>query len=100
MAELKNKLPPIHPGEILKQGLDEIGLSARAFCEALAVPFNRIAAIIREERAITPDTALRLARYFNTTAEFWMGLQQYYDLKQTERQHGKEIRAAVKPHAA
>jgi len=64
------------------------------------VPFNRIAAIIREERAITPDTALRLARYFNTTAEFWMGLQQYYDLKQTERQHEKEIRAAVKPHAA
>jgi addiction module HigA family antidote len=95
-----NKLPPIHPGEILREDMEELSLSARALAEAIDVPHNRIAAILRGERAITADTALRLAVYFGTTAEVWMNLQQAYDLKKTELERGKEIRAAVRPSAA
>jgi len=95
-----NKLPPIHPGELLREDMGALGLSARALAEAIAVPHNRIAAILRGERAITADTALRLAAYFGTSAEVWMNLQQAYDLKKTERGRGKAIRAAVKHRAA
>lgn len=95
-----NKLPPIHPGEFLWEDMEALGLSARALADALAVPHNRIAAILRGERAVTADTALRLAIYFGTSAEVWMNLQQAYDLKRAEREHGKAIRAAVKKRAA
>lgn len=95
-----NKLPPIHPGELLREDMEALGLSARALAEAITVPHNRIAAILRGERAITADTALRFAAYFGTSAEVWMNLQQAYDLKKTEREHGKAIRAAVKARAA
>jgi len=95
-----NKLPPIHPGEFLREDMDELGLSARALAEAIAVPHNRIAAILRGERSISADTALRLAVYFGTSAEVWMNLQKTYDLKMTERERGDAIRAAVKPRAA
>lgn len=91
-----DKMPPIHPGEFLREELDELGLSARAFADALGVPHNRIAAILRGQRAVTADTALRLAAYFGTSADVWMNLQQSYDLKQTELEHGREIRATVK----
>ncbi len=95
-----NRMPPIHPGEILADELGELGLSARAFADALGVPHNRIAAILRAQRAITADTALRLGQYFGTTAKFWLNLQQSYDLKVTERERGKRIRATVKRRAA
>lgn len=89
-------MPPIHPGEFLREELDELGLSARAFADALGVPHNRIAAILRGRRAVTADTALRLAAYFGTSADVWMNLQKTYDLKRTEQEHGREIRATVK----
>jgi len=95
-----NNLPPIHPGELLREDMEELGLSARALADAIGVPHNRIAAILRGERAITADTALRLAAYFGTSAEVWMNLQQVYDLKKTELERGKEIRKSIKSRAA
>lgn len=93
-------MPPIHPGELLKEDMEELGLSARALAEALEVPHNRISAILRGDRAITADTALRLAAYFGTSAEVWMNLQMTYDLKRAEMENGEMIRAVIKQHAA
>lgn len=89
-------MPPIHPGEFLREELDELGLSARAFADALGVLHNRIAAILRGRRGVTADTALRLAACFGTSADVWMNLQKTYDLQRTELEHGREIRATVK----
>lgn len=92
-----------HPGEILREEfMIPLGLSANALARALNVPPNRITAIIAAEhpRAITPDTALRLSRYFGTTPELWLNLQQAYDLSATIVQQGAEINAAVQPRAA
>lgn len=100
MSAPVNKLPPIHPGELLREDMEELGLSARALAEAIAVPHNRISAILRGQRAITADTALRLAAYFGTSAEVWMNLQQSYDLKTAERQAGGAIRKIVKRRVA
>lgn len=78
------KLPPIHPGEILALDfLAEMGLTANALAIAVGVPANRIQAIVKGKRAITADTALRLGKYFGTTARFWMNLQAKYDLDVT-----------------
>ncbi len=99
MTAPTNKLPPIHPGEMLREDMEELGLSARGLAEAIDVPHNRISAILRGERAITADTALRLATYFGTSAEVWMNLQQSYDLKKTALEHGQAIRKAVKTRA-
>lgn len=93
-------LPPIHPGEILADELEELGLSARAFASALDVPPNRVTAILRGERSITADTALRLGRYFGMSPKFWLDLQQSYDLKCAERDHGRAIEEGVRPRAA
>ena len=72
---------PMHPGEILReQFMTEFGLSINRVARDVRVPVTRIAEIVHERRAITPDTALRLARYFGTTPEFWMNLQTSYDL--------------------
>jgi len=74
------KLAPIHPGEVLAEDcLAPIGMSGNALALALRVPANRLSDIIRK-RGITADTALRLSRYFGTSAQFWMGLQTQYDL--------------------
>ena len=97
---MPNKMPPVHPGEILKDELKELGMSANAFAKALDVPANRISSILRKSRGITTDTALRLARYFGTSPQFWLNLQQSYELKVAERRAGKKIRAAIKPRAA
>jgi len=94
------KLPPIHPGEILAGELAELGLSANAFGRALDVPANRITEILNGRRAISADTALRLARYFGTTAKFWLNLQQSYELAIAERSVGKTIARSVRPRAA
>ena len=92
-----NKMRPIHPGEVLKEELAGLGVSANAFAQALAVPTNRITSILNEQRAITADTALRLARYFGTTPEFWMNLQTAYDVKIARQSNWSEIQQAVKP---
>ena len=76
-----NKMRPIHPGEILREEyLAPLGMSANALAMALHVPAPRVNDIVRERRAVTPDTALRLARYFDTTAQFWLNLQSSFDL--------------------
>lgn len=91
-----NKMRPIHPGEILREEfLVPLAMSAHALALELRVPAPRINDIIRERRAITPDTALRLARYFGTTPQFWMNLQISYDLKCAEMKNGTKIATEV-----
>ncbi len=96
---VRNGMPPVHPGEILADELDELGLSANALAGRLAVPTNRITAILKGQRGVRADTALRLARYFGTTPEFWMSLQQTYELRVAQIESGDEIPAKVKPRA-
>ncbi len=96
MAEPKNCLPPIHPGEILREEvLIPLRLSANALARELRVPVTRINDILRGRRSITADTALRLARYLGTTAQFWMNLQTSHDLKITEHNRGRQIAREV-----
>lgn len=95
-----NKMRPIHPGEILREELDELELSASAFAAKLKVPTNRITGILNQKRAISPDTALRLARFFGTAPEFWLGLQMDYDLKIVMRDAGKQINDEVQTRDA
>ncbi len=77
-----NNMRPIHPGEIIKEEyLEPLNMSVNALAIALRVPAPRINDVVRQKRGISIDTALRLARYFNTTAQFWMNLQISYDLK-------------------
>lgn len=91
-----NKMRPIHPGEILREEfLVPLSMSAHALALELKVPAPRINDIVRERRAVTPDTALRLARYFETTPQFWMNLQTSYDLKCAERKIGTKIEKEV-----
>ena len=93
-----NSMRPIHPGEYLRHDvLEELGLSANALAKALHVPANRITAIINERRGITADTALRLARYLGTSAQFWLNLQAVYDLKIAEQAVGAAVEAEVQP---
>ncbi len=100
MAKFK-KLPPIHPGEILREEyLVPLGLSMNKLALALHVPVPRIAEIVHERRSITPDTALRLARYFNTSARFWLNLQAAYDLEVAEDKLARKIAQHVQPMAA
>jgi antitoxin HigA-1 len=100
---VKNGMRPIHPGEILREEfMIPLGLSANALAIALRVPAPRINDIARERRTISADTALRLARYFGTSAEFWLGLQADYDMKIAQAEHGARIEQDVVPmeHAA
>lgn len=96
-------LDPIHPGEILaEEFFKPAALSANALAKALGVPVTRISEIVRGRRGISADTALRLARYFGTSAELWLGLQSEYELRVARREVGEEIRRRVPvgPHAA
>ncbi len=92
-----NGMPPVHPGEILADELDELGLSANAFAKALGVPTNRITAILNGQRGVTADTALRLARYFGTGAQMWLNLQKSYELRRAEIDSWESIRLSVQP---
>ena len=93
-----NKMRAVHPGEILREEyLAPLGMSAHALAMALHVPAPRINDIVRERRAVTPDTALRLARYFDTTAQFWLNLQSAFDLKRAESEAGSRISQEVTP---
>jgi antitoxin HigA-1 len=83
---------PIHPGEVLAEDLAAIDMSAAALARQLKVPTNRITEILNGERAITGDTALRLAHFFGTSAEFWLNLQSLYELRLAEAKSGKTIR--------
>jgi addiction module HigA family antidote len=88
---MANKIRPIHPGEILREELEELNYSANRFASLLHVPVNRITHILNGQRSITADTALRLAKFFGTTPEFWLNLQNAYDLKITLQKSGKKI---------
>jgi len=95
-----NRLPPIHPGEILSEEfMKPRGLSQNALARALHVPPRRINEIVLQKRSLTADTALRLARYFGTSAEMWAGLQADYDLRLARYQKEKEIERDVEPLA-
>jgi addiction module HigA family antidote len=92
---------PIHPGEILREEfLVPLGMSANALAIALRVPAPRINDIVRERRSVTPDTALRLARFFGGDAQSWLNLQVAHDLRVAERAAGRKIRQEIRPHAA
>ena len=96
-----NKLRPIHPGEILREEfMKPRGLSQNALARALNVPPRRINEIVLEKRGITADTALRLARYFGTSAEMWTGLQADYDLRLVRCEKARTIEREVEPLAA
>jgi addiction module HigA family antidote len=86
-------LTAIHPGEHLAEELEELSMSAAELARRLDVPTNRVTGILNGQRAITGDTALRLAHFFGTSAEFWLNLQSIYDLRLAQRKAGKSIRA-------
>ena len=92
-----NGMTPVHPGEILRDELDELELSASALAKALDMPANLVTAILNGRRGITADTALRLARYFGTTPQLWQNLQKTYELRVAEIESGKVIAERVRP---
>ena len=94
---VSNGMRPVHPGEILRDELDELGMSASALASELAVPTNRVTAILNGQRGITADTALRLSRYFGTSAQLWLNLQKTFELRQAEIGFGKDIEEQVRP---
>jgi addiction module HigA family antidote len=95
------KLPPIHPGEILlEEFLEPMGISQYRLAKSLSVPARRINEIVHGKRAITADTAIRLARYFGTSPQLWMNLQGRYDLDVAEDRHADRIKKEVHPYAA
>jgi antitoxin HigA-1 len=101
MKKNQRKRPAIHPGEILREDfLVPLGLSMNKLALDLRVPVTRVAEIVHERRGITPDTALRLARYFNTTARFWLNLQAAYDLEVAEDELSSKIEREVQPALA
>ena len=97
---IKNGMRPVHPGEILREDyLKELGLSANALAKALNVPAPRVNDIVRERRGVSADTALRLARYFGSSAQFLLNLQTANDLRLAEIETAKRIEKEVRPAA-
>ncbi|KXS54343.1 MAG: putative Plasmid maintenance system antidote protein [Marinobacter sp. T13-3] len=96
-----NGMRPIHPGEILREEyLDPLGMSVNSLSKALHVSPTRMNEIVRENRGITADTAMRLARYFGTSERFWLNLQTEYELRQAQILKGDEVAREIEPHAA
>jgi len=90
-----------HPREVLgEEFLKPLGMSANALAMALRVPATRISAVLKGERSVTADTALRLARFFGTSAEFWINLQAMHDLTKARADNGKTIERDIRPRAA
>ena len=95
------RLPPVHPGEILREDfLAPMAISVYVLAKAIKVPRSRVNDIALGRRAITTDTALRLARYFGTTPEFWINLQARYDLEVAKGALGRRIAREIEPRAA
>lgn len=94
-------LPPIHPGEQLREEfLQPLGLTAYRLAKDIGVPVTRIQAILAERRGISGDTALRLGRYFGTSAEFWLNMQRDFELESAALVLGEQALAAIRPRAA
>jgi len=103
MSKLPNtidRLPPVHPGEILKETLDDLGMTMNRLSQEIRVPANRISAIVAGTRSITGETALRLARYFGTTPAYWINLQARYDLESARDRWEARIASEVRPRDA
>jgi antitoxin HigA-1 len=101
MARETKTMPPIHPGETLREDfLKPLGMTVHRMAMELSVPATRVNDIVRGKRAITADTALRLARYFGTTPQFWMSLQANYDLELAQDARGPEIADRIRPRRA
>ena len=95
---MAKKLPNIHPGEVLlEEFLEPMGISQNRLARAIGVPPRRVNEIVLGKRSITPDTALRLSRFFGTSSRFWLGLQMDYDLEETERAEAARINREVRP---
>jgi len=97
MHKKRTKRRPIHPGQVLKTVLEDAGISANALALALRIPANRLTEIVNGRRAISADTALRLARYFGTSAQMWMNLQSTFDLETAEDSLAERIESEVQP---
>lgn len=101
MADKQKTMPPIHPGETLREDfMKPLGLTANRLAINLRVPAARIGEIVNGRRAITADTALRLAQYFGTSPQFWTNLQANYDLEVAQDAVGNRIADEIKPHRA
>jgi len=98
MTNKTKRLSPIHPGEVLKTALEDARLSANAVALALRIPANRLTEIINGKRAISADTAMRLGRYFGTSAQMWMNMQAHYDLEVAEQAMAERIDSEVRPY--
>lgn len=99
-ATIERELPPVHPGEVLKEEfLDPYGLSQYELAKRTGMPAQRVGQIILGKRGISADTALRLALFFDTSAEFWLNLQAHHDLEIATSRHGEAIRKAVRVRA-
>ena len=96
----RDGLPATHPGEILGDELETLAVSANALARDLDVPVNRVTEIVNGKRAVTADTALRLARYFGTAPQFWLNLQTAYDLAMAIEKSGAAIAKRVRSRAA
>ena len=92
-----NSMSPVHPGEVLRDELSELDMSARALAKAIKVPVNRITAILNGDRSITADTARRFSRYFGTSTEFWMDLQKTYEIRQAESEDTTNVLDEIVP---
>ena len=88
---------PVHPGGTLRDELDARALTIRSLAQSIAVPVGRVADIVHERRAISPDTALRLGRFFGNGADFWIGLQAQYDVAKARKALGKRLDKEVRP---
>ena len=101
MIMTRNGMRPIHPGEILlEEFLGPLGMTAHALSQAIRVPATRVNDIVNGRRGVTADTALRLARYFGNSPEFWLNLQAAHDLRAAEREAATRIEREVSPRAA
>ncbi len=93
----KNGMRPVHPGEVLREELEALGVSANALSKALDVPMKRVTMILEGQQRVTADIALRLARYFGTTPQIWLDLQKTWELRCAEIDVGREISKRVMP---
>lgn len=93
----KKRIAPVHPGELLKEELDERGISLNRLARDIRIPLSRVSLIVNGKRGITADTALRLARYFDTSAQMWLNLQNAYDLESAEAKTAGRIEREVIP---
>ncbi len=97
---MPKKLPPVHPGEILKETISDLGISMNELARTIRVPPNRITSIVNGERSISGETALRLAKYFGTTAQYWMNLQAHYDLELARDEFEAAVEKEIRPRSA